>query len=659
VSKTHPLHPRTEVILVALIILLAAGLRFYHLDRAEFLWDQAEISKWALRVGQEGQWTWVGPPSSTGMYTFPAAIWLLSIPYALSLNPVFATGFVAAINLAAVAGCYGLTRRWFGRISALIATLLFAVAPWAVIYARKVWHTTLLPPFVLLHVATGWLAFVRGRRWALPAHVLALALLIQLHFSTLPFALLTIVWALMFWRRFDWRLVPLSIVVAGLTFVPYFLFDAQHDWVSMRRLSEIATWPSRTSPAALEGTWHITTGQHLRLLTGPDHYPQFVAQTPNLRVLFPLLGVLAGGGGVLAVWRALRELRTGLAEETAAALMVVTWFLMPALFLTRGKVPAAPHYFTTTFPAQFILISYLFRRTGDLPRPPRRLVRGAFGLLLLLLVGAQTYEGLRVLDFVWTHDTTWGYGTPLRYELEAVETAAQLRAAHDGREIIVLAAGDEARRFEMAGVSGILLWGQAHRPVDVRSAMVFPAQPAVYWMTDRRTHGEELLARLVPEQVDARLPLRQGKRAFRFYVWPGGAPKLPCLQPVPEPTWANGAQLIGYCLEGALRPGETVRWTLVWRPVRLPREDVYYHWFNHLLDEDGQMVAQQDGPSVIPSSWRRGDTIVNWFELQIPADVAPEAYAMRLGMYTYPVIENVPLTGGAEWIEIGPLSAPE
>jgi 4-amino-4-deoxy-L-arabinose transferase-like glycosyltransferase len=658
-NEVRTLNPKVEIILFGLILVLAAWLRFQHIDHAEFLWDQAEISKWALRVGQEKQMTWVGPPSSTGLYTFPAAIWLLAIPYALSLSPVFASGFVAAINLAAVAGCYALTRRWFGRAAALVATLLFAVAPWAVIYSRKVWHTTLLPPFVLLHVATGWLAFVRGRRWALPAHVLALALLIQLHFSTLPFALLTILWALLFRRCFDWRLVPVSIALTSVTFIPYLIFDAQHDWVSVRQFTEIMELPTRTSLGALEATWDVTSGQNLQRLTGPDYYAQFVADTPNMRWLFPILGGMTVGGIGVALWRALRQARTGLNEDTAAALMTVSWLLMPALFLTRGKIGAAQHYFTTTFPAQFILIGYLFTQAEGLPGRSGPIVQGVLGVSVLVLGITQAYEVTRALEFVWAHDTTWGYGTPLHYELEAAETAARLSQAVDGQEIIVLAAGDEPRRFEMAGVSGILLYDQPHRPIDVRSAMVFPEHPAVYWMTHQRTHGEALLSNFAPERTEARIPLREGKRSFRFYTWPGGAPDIACLQPVPEATWTNGAQLIGYCLEGTLQPGGKIRWTLVWRPVQTPQEDVYYHWFNHLLDETGQMIVQQDGPSVIPISWREGDTMLNWFDFQIPSDVSPEAYFMRLGMYTYPVIENVPLSDGEEWINLGPLSVQE
>ena len=662
-SKKRPSICRLELVVLSGVILLAGWLRFSDLRHAEFLWDQAEISKWALRMAREGEIPLVGPPSSTGLYSFLAAIWLMAIPYALSPNPVFATGFVAAINLIVVIGCYFLVRAWFGRTAALVAALLFSVAPWAVIYSRKIWHTTLLPPFVLLHVVTGWLAFVRGRRWAVLAHILALALLVQLHFSTLPFVLLTILWALVFRRRLDWRFVPIGVLAAALTFVPYLVFDAQHDWWNVRHfVRTILQKPSLTSADAAYRTWIITTGLDLHWLTGPDRYAEFLAMTPNLRRLFVIEGGLAAVGAILALWRAVRRTRTGLNDETAAAMVAATWLLMPALFLTRGLAPPAPHYFTTTFPAQFILIGWLAGQLVRLPGLAARAGQVVAAVLMVALVTTQTYEVVSLLRFVMTHDTRWGYGTPVSYEMQAVQTATRLGQGIDSTEVILLAAGDEPRRFEMPAVADVLLYGRPHRSVDIRTALVFPSRPAVYWATYETTHGETLLGTFVAEAADARIPLREGIRSYRFYRWPGGEPVIPGMLSLPDGprTWANGAQLIGYYLERNPDGSGAVRWTLVWRATRTPVEDVYYHWFNHLLDEQGQLRWQKDGSSLLPAYWRSGDTILNWFDVQLPSDVTLDECGMRVGMYAYPALENVPLLGAGdgaaeEWIEIKPL----
>jgi len=658
---------KIQPVLLCAIVLTAAWLRFSRLDQAEFLWDQAEISRWALNMARQGEITWIGPISSTRLDTFPVAIWLLSIPYAISTSPILATGFIAAINLIAVIGCYFLARHWFGRTAALVATLLFAVAPWAVIYSRKIWHTELLAPFTPLYVVTGWLAFVRGRRWALLAHSLALATLVQIHFAALAFVPLTILWALIFHRRIDWRVVPAGALLAAMTFVPYFAIDAQNDWRNVRLFTEIMQQPATMSGDAAYATWIITTGLDLHWLTGPDRYHDFVAATPNVRRLFAVEGGLAIIGGVVALWRAARQTRTGLDDETAAALMTVTWLAMPALFLTRNNTGVAPHYFTTTLPAQFILIGWLVAQTERWSGQAARVVQGLLVTLVVALAAAQTHEIASLLQFVTTHDTPRGYGTPIAYEIQAVQTATRLAQEETGgAEVILLSEGDEPRMFEMPAVADVLMYGKendiSHRSVDIRTALVLPSSPAVYWTTYDVTPGERLLAALTPELTEARIPLREGIRSFRFYRWAGGEPALPNLQPLPggSRTWANGAQLIGYQLAGDPRPGGAIHWTLVWRATGTPTEDVYYHWFNHLLDEQGQVRGQNDGPSLLPAYWRAGDTILNWFDLQVPADAPPGDYTMRVGMYTYPAMENISLLGAdgtpeGEWIEIEPL----
>jgi 4-amino-4-deoxy-L-arabinose transferase-like glycosyltransferase len=655
------------LVLLSAVVLLAAWLRFRHIDQAEFLWDQSEISKWALNAGQRGEFRLIGPMSSTGLTTFPVAIWLMTVPFAVSSSPVFGTGFVAFINLLAVIGCYFLTRRWFGRRAALVATLLYAVAPWAVIYSRKIWHTVLLPPLVMLHVATAWLAFVRGRRWALPAHGLALALVVQTHFAALPCALLTVLWGLIFIKRLDWRFALSGAMLTALTFVPYFIVDATRGWRSTPRFLDLAQLPATVDAQAVRAAWAITTGRDLHILTGLDLYPDFVAGTLNVRWLLAAVGLLAVVGFVLALWRAVRRARAGLDDETAAALMAAMWLAMPALFLTRHSTMVAPHYFTVTFPAQFILAGWVVAQAwhvkGHLAQGGQALL---FALVAVLAV-AQVYETVSIQQFVMARDTTLGgYGTPVAYEIEAVETANRLRRERGGDEVIVLALGDEPRVYEMPNAADVLMFDTPHRSVDVRSALVFPAHPAVYWAAYEASPGEALLSSFTPEVAGARVSLREGARAFRFYHWSGGEPDIACRRPLSggPRTWANGAQLIGYCLEGDLRPGGTVHWTLIWRPTRTPAEDVYYHWFNHLVDGLGNLRVQRDGPSLLPAYWRAGDTVLNWFDLQVPPDAPPDGYAMRVGMYTYPDVANVPLVGAdgaaaSDWIEIELLSAGE
>ena len=643
---------KLEVILLCLLLLLAAWLRLGHIDQVEFQWDQSEISKWAIQMARGGQFTWIGPVSSTGIDSFPGAPWVLSIPYALSPSPVFATGFIAALNVLAVIGCYFLARHWFGRKAALITALLFAVAPWAVIYSRKIWQVDLFAPFAVLYAATGWQAFVRGRRWALTLHALTLSALVLIHFTAGPFVLLTMLWTVIFFRRLDWRVVLASAVLAALPFIPYFVVDAQQDWQNVERAVAFTDLPAETDLDAAQAIWVVSTGTDMHWLTGPERYEEYVAEAPNARWLFVVEGGLVVVALAAALARAARRAREELDDETAAVVMAATWLTMPALFLLRHNNWVAPHYVTSSFPAQFILVGWLLARVmNGIKGPAARFGRWTIAGVVIVLAGAQVYEVTSVLRFVSVHDTVNGFGTPIAYEVEAVDTAHRLGEAIGSEEVILLSMGDEPRMYEMPNAADILMYGEPHRAVDVRTALVFPDHPAVYWATYDPTFGEEWLATFTPEVVEARIPLREGHRSFRFYRWSGGAPQLDCLQPLPggSRVWENGAELIGTCLEGDPRPGETIRWTLIWRPRRTPEEDIYYHWFNHLLDGQGEVVVQADGPSLLPAYWREGDTILNWFEITLPTDAPAGPYVMRVGMYRWwptTIVGNVPLVDG-------------
>jgi hypothetical protein len=472
----------------------------------------------------------------------------------------------------------------------------------------------------------------------------------------------------LFWKRLDWRLIPVAGLLAALTFVPYFLSDAQRDWRNVQRFAEMMQQPASVSTDALYATWIISTGLDLDWVTGPDRYPEFAATTSTPRWLFTVEGALVIAASLFALGLIFRHFRqhratTPLPDEEAALLMLLTWLTVIILFQTRYTVPPAPHYFTTVFPAPFILIGWLVARTW------RALKRGGpvAQVLPLLVVGAiavaQVYEITALLRYVGAHDTLRGYGTPIGYTVRAAEAAKRLSEEMHNAEVILVSEGDEPRMFEMPAVADVLLYGVPHRAMDIRNAVILSASPAVYWSTYQMTPGETLLASFVEELPDEEIPLREGLRSYRFYRWPGGVPEISEAQLLTNPkTWANGAQLIAYQLSGEVRPGATLRWTLIWRPTDTPSEDTYYHWFNHLVDEHGELWSQQDGPSVLPAYWRASDTILNWFEVPIPGDALPGVYRMRVGMYSYPALENVPLIDETccqppiEWVEIGPIA---
>jgi hypothetical protein len=134
---------------------------------------------------------------------------------------------------------------------------------------------------------------------------------------------------------------------------------------------------------------------------------------------------------------------------------------------------------------------------------------------------------------------------------------------------------------------------------------------------------------------------------------------LAALRPVEMPsadvTYSVDARLgdaitlVGYDLsEGQVGPGESLTVTLVWRAEGAPAGD--YTAFVHLVDEDGNLVAQDDHPPLMgeyrTSFWSPDDVVRDTYNLALDPSQLPCACTLRVGLYD-PVAEvRVPAYDG-------------
>jgi hypothetical protein len=105
-------------------------------------------------------------------------------------------------------------------------------------------------------------------------------------------------------------------------------------------------------------------------------------------------------------------------------------------------------------------------------------------------------------------------------------------------------------------------------------------------------------------------------------------------------------RLLGYTLaEESIEPGRMVRLTLFWQ-ANAPLSE-RYAVFAHVLDEEGQLVAQQDGEPLGGSrptnTWSEGDVIADQVGILVPVDVAKGPYRLVVGMYRPDTGERLPV----------------
>lgn len=105
---------------------------------------------------------------------------------------------------------------------------------------------------------------------------------------------------------------------------------------------------------------------------------------------------------------------------------------------------------------------------------------------------------------------------------------------------------------------------------------------------------------------------------------------------VADANFAFQVQLLGIRTPGEIVPaGATVPVTVGWLALR-PME-TSYTGFVHLLDQAGQIVAQDDH---VPqqgrrptNTWLSGEVVEDDYELRLPADLAPGRYRLLIGLY--------------------------
>jgi len=121
----------------------------------------------------------------------------------------------------------------------------------------------------------------------------------------------------------------------------------------------------------------------------------------------------------------------------------------------------------------------------------------------------------------------------------------------------------------------------------------------------------------------------------RFTIPPEREPNLAGAISVTA-VWQNGLALKGFTLSPQpVRPGETLLVNLFWTTNQVVSEN--YMVFAHLLDEQGQIVAQNDafpraGAYPVPW-WQPGESIEDSHALVLPPDLPTGLYQLVVGLY--------------------------
>lgn len=402
--------PLSKVLICALLFLVALSLflRLYHIDYMEFKHDEALNSFKAATLAKEGLIPLSSGASSTGITEPPIFMYLLAVPFLFTGSPVGAAAYIALWNVAGIVLAFFFAKMYFGIRGAFMATALYAVNPWQVLFSRKIWTQNLLAPFVILFLFFLFLSLFKKRsKWIIIAG-LVLGIVLQLHMSA-AYALPVV--AILVWiRRKQVNASHLSaaVILMLLAFFPYILLQARADFSDLRTAMLVIQKESTFHLDATTLLFQIFTTWGFDYSLGRS-FSAFEAEIFRLKIV-----------DMTAIGIFIFSLVTGAFFRKREYLYLLAWVAGGMLFLFIVKTPLAIHYFLSLFPVCFLLLGATLDWIASLFKS-RYAAWGVY-LLVGLITLYQFAFTLNFLNFVKKTSCIHGdYGPPYAYHVKRVQ----------------------------------------------------------------------------------------------------------------------------------------------------------------------------------------------------------------------------------------------
>ena len=465
------------------IILIAAFLRLFNIDKAIFGQDEADVYQLARDAIVHGLIPLTSNRASIGNLNPPMVVYFFMIPAAFSANPFWGQAFVALLNTLAVLLTYFFTRRYYGRLAGTIAAALFATSVGAWMYSRFIWSPNIEPFLVVIFL---WLLFrgvvERRKGWLAPVLVL-LGILYQLHASTLYLVIPLGAAVIMAFKTIRWRDIGYALLGLLLVFAPFLIWEFHNGFFDLKSMLTTAQGqavysfiavrnylffihptlinPYNTIAAVTRDNHLLFPGTQSVLITTPLHYTHILLQggyglallflfggmaIAAVVVLFPQISESAGTVETASKKNLLRwwadfqatPLRQGL-------LLLLLWQVAPLALFIRHSLTLFDHYFIFLLPGQFILMSIAVVQIVEFIQKQRpaweRWARYTMSVLAALLILAQLIgTGATLIDLTsgnFNDQSVHPSYVDLHSQQNALQEADQLAQQRDIHRIYV------------------------------------------------------------------------------------------------------------------------------------------------------------------------------------------------------------------------------
>lgn len=353
-----------ESFLLLLVIILALGVRLFRIvDYMTFLGDEGRDVRIVRDLITKGDLVFIGPMTSVGnMYLGPLYYYMMAPALFLSrLNPVGPAMMNAILGTLTIFLTWFVGRQWFGKWVGLIAALLFALSPVAIIYSRSSWNPNPMPLFALLCIWGIYEVWRNKKYFWLPIIGVSFAFALQMHYLGLLLApTLGLFWLLSYLRlnksAEEKRVLIKHTLFAVIAFLvlmsPLLLFDLKHNGMNFNAF--------KTFFSNRETTVNLNPTRSDRFLPAIESIVSELLLGRQLKyalwgaIVIGIFSFMAYFGKARATWKDF----FGKKKDVALS-VIFTWIGFGILGLGIYKQHIYAHYFGFLFPAVYLLAAYL------------------------------------------------------------------------------------------------------------------------------------------------------------------------------------------------------------------------------------------------------------------------------------------------------------
>jgi 4-amino-4-deoxy-L-arabinose transferase-like glycosyltransferase len=261
-------------------------------------------------------------------------------------DPIGPSYMVAIIGVATVFLLYKFLRDIAGLWPAFIASELYSCAPLIVRYSRSSWNPNPLPFFSLLIIYFLYLGFIKKKTAYYFYAGAAFGIAIQLHYLALILVPISVIILL---ACGELKKIPkiffFSIIGFLITFSPFLLFEAKHNFPNFRTILEFVTRGSTVGIKTSNIVWSTTNLGNIFL-----EYITSYTGTIYTKAAFWML--LAGAIAGLVINRKNKGIFN-------AYIIATIWFFGGLILLKSYKGQLYDYYFGAIFPSPFLLFGLI------------------------------------------------------------------------------------------------------------------------------------------------------------------------------------------------------------------------------------------------------------------------------------------------------------